>query len=94
MYLGRPEEHGNKDYILQSLQHPYTKALLSATPITDPEAKKKRIKLEGELPSRLNVPPSCAFAPRYWKAQDRCRHEHPLLPKKLPAACFYPESYD
>jgi len=93
MYLGRPVEHGPKDDIFKRPQHPYTKALLSATPIADPKAKKQRIKLEGELPSPLDVPPGCAFAPRCWKAQDRCRQERPLLPEKLPAAaCFFPES--
>jgi dipeptide transport system ATP-binding protein len=95
MYLGRPVEHGTKDDIFQRPQHPYTKALLSATPIADPKAKKQRIKLEGELPSPLDVPPGCAFAPRCWKAQDRCRQERPLLPEKLPAtACFFPEEAD
>ena len=95
MYLGRPVEHGTKDDIFQRPQHPYTKALLSATPIADPKAKKQRIKLEGELPSPLDVPHGCAFAPRCWKAQDRCRQERPLLPEKLPAAaCFFPEEAD
>ncbi len=93
MYLGRPVEVGPKSDIFAHPKHPYTKALLSATPIADPKAKKTRIKLEGELPSPLNVPPGCAFAPRCWKAQDRCRAERPELegePQK--AACFFPEA--
>ena len=93
MYLGRPVEYSIKDDIFRRPLHPYTKALLSATPIADPKAKKRRIKLEGELPSPLDLPSGCAFAPRCWKAQDRCRRERPALPDKLPAAaCFFPES--
>jgi dipeptide transport system ATP-binding protein len=93
MYLGRPVEYSIKDDIFRRPLHPYTKALLSATPIADPKAKKRRIKLEGELPSPLDLPSGCAFAPRCWKAQDRCRRERPVLPDKLPAAaCFFPES--
>ena len=90
MYLGRPVEFGNKDALFANPRHPYTRALLSATPVADPTAAKKRIKLEGELPSPLNVPAGCAFAPRCWKAQDRCRAERPELEgAPNPAACFF-----
>jgi len=93
MYLGRPVETGPKAQIFASPRHPYTKALLSATPVADPMAKKERIKLEGELPSPLNLPTGCAFAPRCWKAKDRCRTERPELDKGAhQAACFFPES--
>ncbi len=92
MYLGRPVEHGTKDDIFLRPRHPYTKALLSATPVADPNTKKQRIKLEGELPSPLDVPPGCAFAPRCWKAQEQCRSQRPELAGEIPAAaCFYPE---
>ncbi|WP_439153824.1 ABC transporter ATP-binding protein [Yoonia sp.] len=92
MYLGRPVETGAIDDVLSNPRHPYTRALLSATPKADPTAEKHRIKLEGELPSPLNVPPGCAFAPRCWKVQDRCRAERPTLDgSDHPAACFYPE---
>ena len=92
MYLGRPVETGPKDAIFADPRHPYTKALLSATPVADPGAKPARIKLAGELPSPIDVPPGCAFAPRCWKAQDRCRAERPLLSgASHAAACFYPE---
>ena len=61
--------------------------------MADPKAKKTRIKLEGELPSPLNVPPGCAFAPRCWKATDKCRAERPKLgDEPHPAACFFPEA--
>ena len=92
MYLGRPVESGTIEDVLTNPRHPYTRALLSATPVADPTAEKQRIKLEGELPSPLNVPPGCAFAPRCWKAQDRCRKERPTLDgSDHPAACFFPE---
>jgi dipeptide transport system ATP-binding protein len=92
MYLGRPVESGTIEDVLANPRHPYTLALLSATPVADPTAEKHRIKLEGELPSPLNVPPGCAFAPRCWKATDRCRSERPILDgSNHPAACFFPE---
>ncbi|SPH18476.1 Glutathione import ATP-binding protein GsiA [Defluviimonas aquaemixtae] len=93
MYLGRPVEIGPKHEIFAHPKHPYSKALLSATPIADPKAAKTRIKLEGELPSPLNVPRGCPFAPRCWKAQDRCRAERPELEGgRQKAACFFPEA--
>jgi dipeptide transport system ATP-binding protein len=92
MYLGRPVETGPIQDVLDHPRHPYTRALLSATPKADPTATKTRIKLEGELPSPLNIPDGCAFAPRCWKVTDRCRAERPILDASAhPAACFYPE---
>lgn len=92
MYLGRAVEKGSKAEIFGNPRHPYTKALLSATPIADPKAHKTRIKLQGELPSPMKVPPGCAFAPRCWKAQDKCRQTRPELgDESHPAACFFPE---
>lgn len=92
MYLGRAVETGPKEAIFAGPKHPYTKALLSATPRADPEAKKHRIKLAGELPSPLSQLAGCPFAPRCWKVQDRCRSELPQLAGDTHrAACFYPE---
>jgi dipeptide transport system ATP-binding protein len=79
MYLGRPVEQGPRDLIFDSPQHPYTRALLSATPIADPTRRRERIRLQGELPSPLNPPPGCAFNPRCPLANARCRAERPLL---------------
>jgi dipeptide transport system ATP-binding protein len=91
MYLGRAVEQGPKDAVFAAPKHPYTKALLSATPRADPAAAKDRIKLVGELPSPLSVPDGCAFAPRCWKVQDRCRAERPSMgPDDHAAACFFP----
>lgn len=92
MYLGRPVEFATKQEVFAHPRHPYTKALLSATPTTEPERKVERIKLEGELPSPMNVPDGCPFAPRCWKAQDICRTERPALEDTgHRVACHFPE---
>ncbi|MDR6953156.1 dipeptide transport system ATP-binding protein [Ancylobacter sp. 3268] len=82
MYLGRAVEHGPRDAIFDDPKHPYTRALMSATPVADPEAKKERIVLEGELPSPFDPPTGCAFNPRCPLAFDRCRREAPPLELK------------
>jgi len=93
MYLGRAVESGSRDAIFQAPLHPYTKALLSATPQANPRVKKERIKLEGELPSPLSIPAGCPFAPRCWKVQDKCRDIRPSLTDDAhSAACFFPEN--
>jgi dipeptide transport system ATP-binding protein len=79
MYLGKPVEQGERERIFTDPQHPYTRALLSATPIADPERRRNRIKLQGELPSPLNPPSGCPFNPRCPLANDRCRVEEPPL---------------
>ena len=91
MYLGRAVEKGPKDSVFAAPQHPYTKALLSATPNADPTVKSERIKLEGELPSPLDVITGCPFAPRCWKAQDICRRDLPRLDGDAhQSACHFP----
>ncbi|QHQ37484.1 ABC transporter ATP-binding protein [Algicella marina] len=93
MYLGRAVERGSKQDVLDAPMHPYTKALLSATPRAEPGAAKNRINLKGELPSPLNVPQGCPFAPRCWKAETKCRAERPKLSDAShSAACFFPEN--
>jgi len=77
MYLGRPVEHGSVDDIFANPRHPYTQALLSATPIADPTLKRARIRLEGELPSPIDPPTGCAFHPRCPHVAQRCREEAP-----------------
>ncbi len=77
MYLGRPVEHGSVDDIFDNPRHPYTRALLSATPIADPTLKREHIRLEGELPSPIDPPTGCAFHPRCLYAEARCRQEAP-----------------
>jgi len=77
MYLGRAVEQGPRDAIFSSPKHPYTRALLSSTPIADPLRRGERIKLTGELPSPIDPPPGCAFHPRCAYVNDRCRAEFP-----------------
>ena len=83
MYLGRVVEKGPSAEIFSRPRHPYTQALLSATPVADPKAKRNRIRLTGELPSPIAPPPGCAFHPRCRFANDRCRIEPPAM---LPTA--------
>ena len=78
MYLGRVVEAGTSAEIFARPRHPYTQALLSATPVADPNAKRNRIRLTGELPSPINPPSGCAFHPRCRYANDRCRSELPI----------------
>jgi dipeptide transport system ATP-binding protein len=83
MYLGRPVEHGPREAIFAHPQHPYTRALLSATPVADPDRKKERIVLRGELPSPIAPPSGCPFHPRCPLAFERCTAERPeLLPSR------------
>jgi dipeptide transport system ATP-binding protein len=77
MYLGRPVERGPVADVFAHPRHPYTAALLSATPVADPTRKKHRIELKGELPSPLNPPPGCPFNPRCANATDLCRQTMP-----------------
>ena len=79
MYLGRPVEQGPGATIFEDPQHPYTRALLSATPVADPTRRKERIMLKGELPSPLDPPPGCTFNPRCPLVFDRCLVEEPKL---------------
>jgi dipeptide transport system ATP-binding protein len=79
IYLGHAVEMGTRDAIFQSPQHPYTRALLSATPIADPGARRERILLTGEPPSPFAPPPGCPFNPRCPLAFERCRVEKPPL---------------
>jgi dipeptide transport system ATP-binding protein len=82
IYLGNAVEIGERDAIFDRPQHPYTLALLSATPVADPTAKRQRILLSGEPPSPFAPPPGCTFHPRCPLAFDRCRVEKPPLERK------------
>jgi oligopeptide/dipeptide ABC transporter ATP-binding protein len=90
MYLGRIVELAERSAVFGNPQHPYTQALLSAVPVPDPDAKPKRVILEGEVPSPINPPSGCHFHTRCPYAEARCRIEIPLLREVGPghiAAC-------
>ena len=72
MYLGRIVELGETSDIFERPVHPYTKALLSAVPVPDPDAKRDRIILTGDVPSPLNPPSGCHFHPRCPEATETC----------------------
>jgi len=81
MYLGRVVEEGATQDLFDTAAHPYTRSLLSASPIPDPVAARarKRVPLTGEVPSPINPPSGCHFHPRCPMAIDRCRSEAPEL---------------
>jgi dipeptide transport system ATP-binding protein len=79
MYLGRPIEQGGKSAIFDNPQHPYTRALLAATPFVDPQRRAHRVVLTGELPSPLSPPDGCAFHARCPHATEVCKSERPRL---------------
>lgn len=91
MYLGRIVELSVTEKIYQQALHPYTQALLAASPIPDPDLKRERIILQGDVPSPITPPPGCHFHTRCPKAFDRCREERPMLRELRPnhfVSCF------
>lgn len=95
MYLGRPAEMGPKEDIYERPLHPYTQALLSATPAIHPDPLKPKIRIAGELPNPLNPPDGCAFHKRCPYATERCAKEVPALRQvsTRQVACHYAEQF-
>jgi oligopeptide/dipeptide ABC transporter ATP-binding protein len=99
MYLGKLVELASVDDLYATPAHPYTVALLSAVPETDPRKRKKRIVLKGDVPSPVAPPSGCRFHTRCWLRErlgnpERCVSEEPLLRDIRPgqqAACHYSE---
>ena len=77
MYLGEIVEELPSSYLFTRPSHPYTQALISAVPEIDPEKKRKRIILEGDVPSPVDIPPGCPFHPRCQQVMDICRQKKP-----------------
>ena len=97
MHLGRVVETGTAGEIFASASHPYTQALLSASPEPDPEVERarQRIVLRGELPSAQDPPSGCRFRTRCWNAVDECAVAEPELVDRgqgHPVACFFPDA--
>jgi len=93
MYAGRLAELAATEEIFIKPAHPYTFALLSAVPVADPNIKRERRMLTGEVPSPVNPPSGCRFHPRCWKATQKCSDEEPEFREIEPAhfvACHWP----
>ncbi len=84
MYLGQIVEYASREQVFRNPMHPYTKALFSSVPIPDPEASKKRLLIQGEIPSAINPPAACRFHPRCPFVFDRCKVEEPKLVEREP----------
>ncbi len=92
MYLGKVVEIGPAKAVVEEPKHPYTQALISAVPVVDPDSKRQRIVLPGDVPSPINPPSGCPFHPRCPIAQDICKVDLPPLREITPghyAACHF-----
>ena len=84
MYLGKLVEVASSEEIFRNAQHPYTRALLSAIPIPDPDAKRERLSLKGEMSTAANPPSGCRFRTRCPLAESRCAESEPEMVEVAP----------
>lgn len=92
MYLGAMAEIASSEAIYRKPLHPYTEALFSAIPIPNPDIKRERIILQGDVPSPVNPPAGCRFHTRCPIAQEKCRIDRPILKQSEPdhwVACHF-----
>lgn len=92
MYLGQMVEKSEKNELFDYPLHPYTKALLKAVPIPDPDRRQEKELLKGEITSPINPKPGCRFAARCPYAKGKCRQESPCLEEVRPGhvvACHF-----
>ena len=92
MYLGKIVEVGSAERLFTEPKHPYTKALISAIPVPDPEVKRERIVLKGDIPNPMDIPKGCRFHTRCPYVEERCRRLEPgLCEGEHSAACYLAE---
>jgi oligopeptide transport system ATP-binding protein len=97
MYLGKFVETGPRDKVYGAPSHPYTQALLSASPISNPRMRGQReqVVLEGDVPNPADPPSGCRFRTRCWKAEAVCAEEEPKLLDRAgdhPSACHFADA--
>lgn len=96
MYLGKVVEIADKKDLFDTPLHPYTRALLSSIPVPNPDLKRERVILKGDVPSPINPPSGCRFHTRCPFATDKCKSEEPALrelDKNHLVSCHYSEKF-